>query len=131
MEELPKRCHPGTSLTVKVPIYTDMDLWAYLDGEAIGKQTAVKTNGEYSRWEFYFTMPEKDAILKFKWAVVDTHTCSHVCLEEIEPTCQEEGLSVIGCTDCGNEYEWTVLPKVDCQFVADGKCIWCGKESKQ
>ena len=129
LEELPESCHPGTSLTVKVPIYTDVDLWAYLDGEAIGKQRPIKTDGEYSHWEFYFTMPENDATLSFEWKNNDgTHTCYPVCLEESEPTCQTEGLAIIGCSDCGYIYEQTVLPVVDCNYDENGTCIWCGDQ---
>lgn len=57
-----------------------------------------------------------------------SHTCYHVCLEKIEPTCQKEGLLVIGCTDCGDIYEQTILPIVDCYYDESGKCIWCGEE---
>lgn len=53
------------------------------------------------------------------------HVCAHVCLEEIEATCREEGLLVIGCTYCGEEYERTVLPVVECVFE-NGKCKFCG-----
>ena len=127
LEELPKTCHPGTSLTVKTPIYTDIDLWAYLDGQSRGKQRPIKTDGEYSHWEFTFTMPEKDSTLSFEWKMSDNaHVCYHVCLEEKAATCQQEGWIVIGCTDCGEEYERTVLPILPCQFDESGKCIWCG-----
>lgn len=129
LQELDESYHPGTSLTVKTPIYTDIDLWAYLDGEPLGKQRPVKTGDEYSHWEFYFTMPERDAVLSFEWKANDgTHTCYPVCLDGEEPTCQQEGLSIIACGVCGYIYEQTVLPKVDCEYGVDWKCVWCGKQ---
>ena len=57
--------------------------------------------------------------------IVGDHTCMLVCLEEVEPTCQTEGKTVIGCTYCGDIYEETILEKVNCQLDENGKCIWC------
>lgn len=42
-----------------------------------------------------------------------------------EPTCQEEGYSIIGCAECDMIFETTILPVVDCCYV-DNKCKWCG-----
>ena len=44
-----------------------------------------------------------------------------------EPTCQEEGYFVIGCTECSELDQTTILSTVDCDYE-DGKCKWCGKE---
>ena len=44
-----------------------------------------------------------------------------------EPTCKEEGYSIIGCTECDEIYRNDILPKVDCYFEK-GFCIWCGAE---
>ncbi len=44
-----------------------------------------------------------------------------------EPTCKEEGYSVIGCTECDEIYSEETLPTVDCYFE-NGVCIWCGAE---
>ena len=55
----------GTSVTVKTEVLLDVDMIAYLDGESLGKQTAVLENDEY-HWEFYFIMPSHDATLTFE-----------------------------------------------------------------
>ena len=57
-------------------------------------------------------------------AYENEHIHSLVQLEEILPTCQQEGLSVIGCTYCLWELERTTLEKVPCQYE-NGICIWC------
>ncbi len=44
-----------------------------------------------------------------------------------EPTCKEEGYSVIGCTECDEIYSEETLPTVDCYFE-NGVCVWCGAE---
>ncbi len=44
-----------------------------------------------------------------------------------EPTCKEEGYSVIGCTECDEIYSEETLPTVDCYFE-NGVCIWCRAE---
>ncbi|MCH5351475.1 MAG: hypothetical protein J1F39_05870 [Clostridiales bacterium] len=55
----------GTSVTVKTEVLLDVDMIAYLNGESLGRQTAVLENDEY-HWEFYFTMPECDSTLTFE-----------------------------------------------------------------
>lgn len=51
--------------------------------------------------------------------------CTPVVLEEKEATCLEEGYIIIGCTDCVEIYERTILPIVDCCYE-NNECIWCG-----
>ncbi len=46
-----------------------------------------------------------------------------------EPTCKEEGYSIIGCTECDEIYREDTLPIVGCCFE-DGFCIWCGAEEQ-
>ena len=42
----------------------DAGLYAYLDGVSLGSETPVDDDGDY-HWEFYFVMPEHDAVLSF------------------------------------------------------------------
>ena len=42
-----------------------------------------------------------------------------------EPTCQEDGYVIIGCTECDDLDQKTILPKVDHQYGDDDLCIWC------
>ena len=54
-------------------------------------------------------------------------SCTPVVKDYKEPTCQEEGYEIIGCTACDAIYETIVLPIIECQYE-DNKCKWCGKE---
>ena len=44
---------------------TDCDVTAYLNEKSLGKQTPVKEGDTYTHWEYYFTMPDCDAVLRF------------------------------------------------------------------
>ncbi len=133
IEKLEKRYGAGTEVTVKMHILTDVDVVGYLNGKSLGRQTAIKTGNEYTHWEFYFTMPKKDATLRFEISVVggNEHVCSLVLLEEIEPTCQKEGLSVIGCTSCGKIFFREKISIIDCVYDENGKCQWCGYKGEE
>lgn len=74
------------------------------------------------------TNVQVEAIYDYYPREEDAHVCSLVRLEYVEPTCENEGLSVIGCTDCGKEYERTVIPTIPCEYDAEGICVMCGKE---
>ena len=54
-------------------------------------------------------------------------SCTQVVKDYKEPTCQEVGYEIIGCTACDAIYETIVLPIVECQYE-NNKCKWCGKE---
>ena len=60
---LQKDYRPGQAITIKTGILHDADLELYVNGVFISKQTAVKTDGTYTHWEFYFTMPEQDVVI--------------------------------------------------------------------
>ena len=64
IEKLDKSYSAGTKVTVKTEIMDCGGIWAYLDGESLGNHTTVEENGQ-SHWEFYFVMPEHDAVLTF------------------------------------------------------------------
>ena len=64
IEQLQATYRAGERVTVKVTVLYDAGLNAYLDGVSLGSETPVSDNGEY-HWEFYFVMPEHDAVLSF------------------------------------------------------------------
>lgn len=66
IEELNDTYMAGEYVTVKTDILCDAVLIAYLDGVSLGPVTAVETDGYYTHWEFYFTMPARDATLSFE-----------------------------------------------------------------
>ena len=65
IEPLKESYRAGEKVTVKTQVLFDVDLIAYLDGVSLGSQTSVKENDEY-HWEFYFDMPDHDAVLSFE-----------------------------------------------------------------
>lgn len=66
IEPLKDNYKAGETVIVKVNILMDADVIAYLDGQNIGKYEVIETNGEYTHWEFHFTMPDHDATLTFE-----------------------------------------------------------------
>ncbi len=58
--------YENTPVTVQTNILCDADLELYVNGEFVCKQTAIETNGTYTHWEFYFTMPAQDAVIQLK-----------------------------------------------------------------
>ncbi|MBQ7913856.1 MAG: hypothetical protein IJ308_09025, partial [Clostridia bacterium] len=60
-----KRYEAGETVIIKTAIVTDVSVEAFVNGESIGTQTAVKTGDEYTHWEFTFVMPECDVTLTF------------------------------------------------------------------
>lgn len=66
ISEYPRRAAAGEKVTVRTEIVPDTDAAAYLNGEYIGRQTAVKDAGGDPCWEFTFTMPDGDAVLRIE-----------------------------------------------------------------
>lgn len=66
VEPLKDSYKAGETVTVKVHILMDADIVAYLDGQDLGKYKVIETDGAYTHWEFYFTMPDHDATLTFE-----------------------------------------------------------------
>ncbi len=58
----------GETVTVKTHIIFDAYIVLYLNGEKLDcNETAVQNSeGQYTHWEFYFTMPDKDAELTYE-----------------------------------------------------------------
>ncbi len=57
---------PDTQIVIKTHIIYDVGLECFVNGESIGTQTAVQTDGTYTHWEFYFTMPEENVTVTFE-----------------------------------------------------------------
>ena len=79
IENLEARYKAGEEVTVKTEMLADGDLIAYLDGVSLGLETQILEKGVYY-WEFYFTMPSKDAVLSF--SLSDGLTKDGLVLEE-------------------------------------------------
>ena len=69
IEPLQETYRAGEKVTVKTVILYDVDLIAYLDGVSLGIESEVKTGDTYTHWEFYFVMPDHNAVLSFKVTV--------------------------------------------------------------
>ena len=65
IEPLRETYKAGENVTVKTTILYDVSMIAYLDGVSLGYETAVKTGDSYTHWEYYFIMPDHDAVLTF------------------------------------------------------------------
>ena len=65
LEPLQRKYAAGEKITVKIAMMTDCDVTAYLNEKSLGKQTPVKEGDTYTHWEYYFTMPDCDAVLRF------------------------------------------------------------------
>lgn len=98
---------------------TEADIGTTLYASCKGFRKNYKNVQIEAIYDYYPREEEKD------------HMCSLVCLEETLPTCQEEGVSVIGCTYCGWEFERTVLPKIACEYDEYGVCSMCGEEKTE
>lgn len=66
IEPLAESYGAGTLVTVKTHILLDTDLHLYVNGAYICDQTAIAENGEYTHWEFTFTMPDHDVTIQLK-----------------------------------------------------------------
>lgn len=67
IEPLKDTYKAGEKVTVKTTILYDVGMIAYLDGVSLGSETAVKTGDSYTHWEYYFIMPDHDAVLSFEF----------------------------------------------------------------
>ena len=72
IEELQAQYQAGEEVIVKTRELADENLMAYLDDELLGLETKVYYKGEY-HWEYFFTMPARDATLSFKFSDGLTH----------------------------------------------------------
>lgn len=66
MEPLQEIYAAGAIVTIKTTILYDADLHLYVNGEFVCSQTAMQTDGTYTHWEFYFTMPKDDVVIELK-----------------------------------------------------------------
>ena len=66
IEKMNKEYFSGEKVIVKTSILYDVDLKLFLDDEFVCSQTVINDNGTYTHWEFYFTMPAKNAKISFK-----------------------------------------------------------------
>lgn len=57
---------PGSVVTFRTDILTDVDLELYVNGQFICKQTEVFDAEGNNFWEFYFTMPAGNAVIQLK-----------------------------------------------------------------
>ncbi len=62
IEPLKKKYKAGEKVTVKVPFYSGIGVYCYLNGESL-VPAAIEEGYSYSHSEFYFTMPEGDVTL--------------------------------------------------------------------
>ncbi len=60
------RYDPDTEIVIKTHIVYDADVECFVNGKSIGTQTTIMTDGEYTHWEFYFTMPAEDVVVTLK-----------------------------------------------------------------
>lgn len=65
LSRLKTRYAAGEQVTVVTEVVLDADVEVFLNGQSIGKQTAVYTENGY-QWEYYFDMPARNAVLKFE-----------------------------------------------------------------
>ncbi len=65
-EEPAKRYNAGDTVVIKTHIVMDADIECFLNGESIGIQTPIMTDGKYTHWEFTFVMPSEDSTLEIK-----------------------------------------------------------------
>ena len=64
LSRLKTRYAAGEQVMVVTEVVLDADVEVFLNGQSIGKQTAVYTENGY-QWEYYFDMPARNAVLKF------------------------------------------------------------------
>ena len=65
LSRLKTRYAAGEQVMVVTEVVLDADVEVFLNGQSIGKQTAVYTENGY-QWEYYFDMPARNAVLKFE-----------------------------------------------------------------
>lgn len=65
LSRLKTRYAAGEQVTIVTEVVLDADVEVFLNGQSIGKQTAVYTENGY-QWEYYFDMPARNAVLKFE-----------------------------------------------------------------
>ena len=69
IDKLQDQYKAGEEVIVKTEMLPDRDLGAYLDGVLLGLESKVyrKIDSQWQFcWEFYFTMPDHDAVLSFQ-----------------------------------------------------------------
>lgn len=64
-EKLNRKYEAGEQVVVKTHILTDVSLTVYMNNISLGTGEAIKTNDQYTHWEYYFTMPSEDVTLTF------------------------------------------------------------------
>lgn len=87
IEQLQEQYQAGEEVTVRTKMLDNVDLGAYLDGVFLGFGSKVnrKINSQWQFcWEFYFTMPEHDAVLSFQ--VPEGLTKNGITLDEAKQT---------------------------------------------
>ena len=83
IEDLQEQYQAGEKVTVKTVMLEDVDLGAYLDGVFLGFGVKVsrKIDSQWQFiWEFYFIMPDHDAVLSF--GIPDGLTRKGIVLDE-------------------------------------------------
>ncbi len=65
-EKLNDKYKEGEQVVVKTEILLDASITVYVNGESIGMGKAIETGDEYTHWEYYFTMPSKDVVIKLE-----------------------------------------------------------------
>ena len=87
-ERLERRYKAGDQVVVKCHMMTDVSLIVYMNGESLGQEKAIKIDGVYTHWEYYFTMPSEDVTLTFEvkdgFDVLPSKSCSHPKIENDE-----------------------------------------------
>lgn len=66
LETLDEEYAPGTIVTLKTDILTDVDLELYINGEFVCSQTEVVSPDGSNYWEFQFTMRNEPVVIHFK-----------------------------------------------------------------
>lgn len=66
LEALDEEYAPGTIVTLKTDILTDVDLELYINGEFVCSQTEVVSPDGSNYWEFQFTMRNEPVVIHFK-----------------------------------------------------------------
>ena len=66
LEALDEEYAPGTIVTLKTDILTDVDLELYINGEFVCSQTEVVSSDGSNYWEFQFTMRNEPVVIHFK-----------------------------------------------------------------
>ncbi len=65
-EKLNDKYKEGEQVVVKTEILLDASITVYVNGESIGMGQAIETGDEYTHWEYYFTMPSEDVVIRLE-----------------------------------------------------------------